>query len=72
MLDHADVEKTSVSVPRLTPVCSVRTSTSSRAGAGTRSGRISPRPGSASQKARASPVMSISSSLVNRSPPGRV
>jgi len=55
--------KTSVSVPRLTPLCSVRTSTSPRDGAGTRSVRSSPRPGEASQNASASPDMGC---LLNR------
>ena len=44
---------TSVSVPRLTPVRSVRTSTSSGPGSGSATGRISPRPGSATQNADA-------------------
>ena len=45
---------TSVSVPRLTPDCSVRISTSPRAGSGTGTGLISPSPGSHSQNASAS------------------
>src|SRR5215217_2256380 len=45
---------TSVSVPRLTPVHRVRTSTSSGPGSGTLTGRISPTPGSLSQNASAS------------------
>src|SRR3954447_25202143 len=46
--------KASVSVPRLTPDRNVRTTTSSRPGSGTVTGRISPRPGARSQNARAS------------------
>ena len=42
---------TSVSVPRLTPERTVRTSTSSAPTAGNGDGRISPRPGSLTQKA---------------------
>ena len=42
---------TSVSVPRLTPDRSVRTSTSPRPGSGSATGRISPRPGARSQYA---------------------
>src|SRR5215213_1233819 len=45
---------TSVSVPRLTPVRKVRTSTSSGPGSGTQTGRISPTPGLRSQNASAS------------------
>ena len=44
---------TSVSVPRLTPERRVRTTTSSRPGSGSVTGRISPQPGSRSQNARA-------------------
>ena len=57
--------KTSVSVPRLTPERRVRTSTSPAAGAGTATGRISPRPGSASQNARACPP-ALTSPPLNR------
>ncbi|BCJ46556.1 hypothetical protein GCM10010168_61950 [Actinoplanes ianthinogenes] len=46
--------KTSVSVPRLTPECRVRTRTSPGRGSGTDSVRISPDPGEANQKALAS------------------
>ena len=46
---------TSVSVPRLTPVNRVRTSTSSGPGSGRGDSRISALPGSASQSARAVP-----------------
>ena len=46
--------KTSVSVPRLTPDRSVRTTTSSRPGWGSATGRISPCPGARSQNACAS------------------
>jgi hypothetical protein len=59
-------EKTKVSVPRLTPEWSVRTSTSSCRGRGTETTRISPDPGARSQKARAVPTllpMRISSRL---------
>src|SRR6185312_6144910 len=45
---------TSPSVPRLTPDRSVRTSTSPGPGSGSATVRISPRPGSAIQNARAS------------------
>ena len=45
--------KTNVSVPRLTPVRSVRTRTSSGPGSGSVTGRICPRPGSVTQKAAA-------------------
>ena len=45
---------TNVSVPRLTPDSKVRTTTSSRPGSGSVTGRISPQPGSRSQNARAS------------------
>ena len=45
---------TSVSVPRLTPERTVRTSTSSRPGSGSVTGRISPTPGARSQNACAS------------------
>src|SRR5436305_15307209 len=42
---------TSVSVPRLTPDRMVRTTTSSRPGAGSATGRIAPQPGARSQNA---------------------
>ena len=42
---------TSVSVPRLTPERSVRTTTSPLPGSGSATGRISPRPGPRSQNA---------------------
>ena len=45
---------TNVSVPRLTPDRKVRTSTSSRPGSGSVTGRISPQPGARSQNACAS------------------
>ena len=46
---------TSVSVPRLTPERTVRTTTSPRPGEGSLTGRISPRPGALSQNACAVP-----------------
>src|SRR6266540_3639333 len=49
-------ENTSVSVPRLMPECRVRTRTSSGPGSGSRTGRISARPGDRSQRAWASRV----------------
>jgi hypothetical protein len=53
--------KTSVSVPRLTPERSVRTTTSPRPGSGNVTGRISPRPGARSQNACASASTSYAS-----------
>ena len=52
---------TSVSVPRLTPERSVRTTTSPRPGSGSATGRISPRPGARSQNACASSSTSYAS-----------
>ena len=49
--------KTSVSVPRLTPVTRVRTRTSPSARSGSSTSRISPQPGVRSQKARAVAVI---------------
>src|SRR6266498_3230995 len=63
---------TSVSVPRLTAEWIVCTSTSSRAGRRTDSGRISPLPGEASQNARASPVIGNLSPPLNRTRRKRV
>src|SRR5688572_21929260 len=52
---------TSVSVPRLTPDRSVRTTTSARPGSGSATGRISPCPGARSQNACASSSTSYAS-----------
>ena len=52
---------TSVSVPRLTPDRSVRTTTSPRPGSGSATGRISPCPGARSQNACASSSTSYAS-----------
>src|SRR5262249_10339603 len=51
--------KTSVSVPRLMPEYRVRTSTSPGPGSGRVAGRISPAPGSRSQKALVSRVICV-------------
>src|SRR3954447_6589090 len=56
--------KASVSVPRLTPDRNVRTTTSSRPGAGSDTGRISPHPGERSQNASASSTTSYASASV--------
>ena len=53
---------TSVSVPRLTPERTVRTSTSPGPGSGTSTGRISPTPGSLSQNALACTAITSPSS----------
>ncbi len=50
-------------MPRLTPEYSVRTTTSPGPGSGSATGRISPRPGAAIQKARADPGITTSSSV---------
>ena len=55
--DRHRPRNTSASVPRLTPLCSVRTTTSSAPGAGSPWRRISPRPGAAVQNASASSAM---------------
>ncbi len=52
---------TSASVPRLMPLYSARTTTSSGEGGGSASGRISPLPGEATQNARASSCIGVNS-----------
>src|SRR5436190_15070234 len=57
---------TSASVPRLMPLNSARTTTSSGDGGGSASGRISPRPGEATQNARASSCIGVNSGAFRR------